>query len=187
MFIPQQKKRFARCKNNLCLQDWLTCCCSCSCSSWWTLPTVCYGGLPLRFFFPPIRFHSGIFTFDKQRSCSVCPRSTSLPLLTKLQRAHWNLYPPPVTSWSPLTFSSHWAEPYINLIPGATLQPLTQPLEAQLPDLRCVVPVQNSPCRDEITNTCLYPVDDLARKGKIRSFSRSINTDKHRAKYVIFA
>lgn len=78
---------------------------------------------------PPIRFHSGIFTLDKQRSSSVCPRSTSLPLLTKLQRADWNLHPPSRDILGPLTFTSHRAEPYINLIPGSTLQPLKQPMK----------------------------------------------------------
>lgn len=88
----KKTKNFARCRTICACELTHVLFFSCSVAPRERPPTVCHGGpLFFSFFFPlPIRFHSGIFTLDKQRRDSVCPRSTSLPLLTKLQRADWN-------------------------------------------------------------------------------------------------
>lgn len=93
--LSHNKKSLHVCENNLCLQAD-----SCVAVAARQLLMKAADSLPQRssLLLSPIRFYSGIFTFDKQRGCSVCPRSTSLPLLTKLRRADWNLYPPTVTS-----------------------------------------------------------------------------------------
>lgn len=116
-------KTFAPRKNNLCLRA-DSCCCSrsavpderCRLSATVVSSSFSPNRIPQR--------HLYLRQTEKLQCLSTIHIITfaNRPLPCRLE-----LVPSSRDILSPLTFSSHRAEPYINLVPGTTLQPLKQP------------------------------------------------------------